>query len=68
MILLVVSSFGQETNDNDTMKPIIYDIQLGLNHCYLIQEEGMIMVDAGVPKGISTWGKISRPWKIIPSR
>jgi glyoxylase-like metal-dependent hydrolase (beta-lactamase superfamily II) len=31
------------------MKTEITDIQLGLNHCYLIKQKGMIMVDAGLP-------------------
>ena len=39
------------------MKPEIIDIQLGMNHCYLIKEKGMIMVDAGVPKKFDEFKK-----------
>jgi len=48
------------------MKPEIIDIQLGMNHCYLIKQEGIIMVDAGVPKKIDSFKKQLARYSINP--
>ena len=34
------------------MEQKIFDIQLGINHCYLIKGKEIVMMDAGVPKKI----------------
>ncbi len=32
------------------MEVTIHTVQLGFDHCYIIQGEGSIMIDAGAPK------------------
>ena len=35
----------------------IYPIPLGVDHCYLIQDKGIIMVDGGAPKKVKEFTK-----------
>lgn len=48
------------------MKHKIYDIQLGINHCYLIQGEEIVMMDAGVAKKIRQFKKQLKKLNIEP--
>jgi len=32
------------------MRVTIHTVQLGFDHCYIVQGEGTIMIDAGAPK------------------
>jgi len=57
MLLILFPSYGQKTTNVETMETEIIDINLGMNHCYLIREKGLILVDAGVPKKIKSFRK-----------
>ncbi len=44
----------------------IYPVTLGLDHCYIIQERGTIMIDGGAPKGLKKFGKAIEEISISP--
>lgn len=44
----------------------IINIKLGMNNCYLIKEDGLILVDAGVPKKIKAFEKQLAKHSISP--
>jgi len=44
----------------------IYTIPLGFDHCYVIQDEGMIMIDGGSPKSEKKFGKAIGELNINP--
>jgi len=44
----------------------IHTIPLGFDHCYVIQDEGMIMVDGGSPKKEKEFGKALEELQINP--
>ena len=66
LILCGLGASGQSINKSIKMNREIIDIQLGMNHCYLIKEKGMIMVDAGLPKKIGQFQKQLRKLDIEP--
>ncbi|MBP1733025.1 MAG: hypothetical protein H6Q55_3454 [Deltaproteobacteria bacterium] len=42
------------------MSTYIYPIPLGFDHCYLIRDRGMIMVDGGAPKKVKEFSKATQ--------
>jgi hydroxyacylglutathione hydrolase len=44
----------------------IYPIQLGFDHCYLIQDKGVIMIDGGTPKKAKAFKKAMEKIPIRP--
>jgi glyoxylase-like metal-dependent hydrolase (beta-lactamase superfamily II) len=48
------------------MPPQIYPIRFGINKCYLIQDQGVIMVDGGPPNKSKTFQKFIKHLSIRP--
>lgn len=49
------------------MRVTIHTVQLGFDHCYIVQGEGTIMIDAGAPKKKQVFMKCIDRLKITPS-
>src|SRR4030065_808230 len=49
------------------MRITIHTVQLGFDHCYIVQGEGTIMIDAGAPKKKQVFMKCIDRLKIRPS-
>ncbi len=52
--------------EEDYMPPRILTIKAGINRCYLIKEEGAILIDAGPPGKIDTFKKAFEKFSINP--
>ena len=44
----------------------IYLIKIGINRCYLVKDEGAILIDAGGPNKIKSFQKAFRKYSILP--
>jgi len=48
------------------MSAIIFPVKLGLTTCYLVKDEGMVLIDAGVPRKINTFKNALKKIQIDP--
>lgn len=58
-----IASFRKELN----LSVRIHSVPLGMNHCYVIQDKGTIMVDGGFPGSVRAFGRALANLSIKPT-